>query len=351
MSFERLAPEQHDTLEGIAEPAESRSLVGHAGPAAMVAAAHRAGRLPHALLLAGPAGIGKATFAFHVASHLLIHRDPAEAPEMLAPREQASALFRQIASGSHPAVLHLTRAFNEKTKKFAATLGVDEIRRVSRFLSMTSHDGSHRVVIVDATDDLTPSAANALLKRLEEPPQRTVFLLVCHSPGRLLATIRSRCQVLRLAPLDERELEAVLAGQGVALPSEPAARQALLAGAGGSARKAILLSQFGGQDIVDAFEALVAAPRLDVAGAHRLADAVAARDQEIRFDLLNAHVLDRVAEHAADLARARQAAAASRLSALWQDLRVAIEEADTYNLDRKQHALNMILRLHEALRP
>jgi len=350
MTFERLAPEQHDTLEGIAEPSEAPRLVGHAEAGATVAAAYRAGRLPHALLLTGPLGIGKATFAFHVAQHLLTHRDPQSAPPVLAVPDPASALFRQVASGSHLAVLHLTRSFNEKTKKFATALGVEEIRRVGRFLSMTSHDGSYRIVIVDSADDMTISAANALLKRLEEPPERTLFLLISHSPGRLLPTIRSRCQALRLSPLTDPELAEVLAGQGLPLPDDPAARDGLLRRAGGSARRAILLMQFGGLDITAAFEALLAAPALDVAAAHKLADVVAGRDQEIRFDLLNAHMLDRLSDQASSLARAGEETRAGRYSAVWHELRIAVEEADTYNLDRKQHALNMILRLHQTFR-
>jgi DNA polymerase-3 subunit delta' len=261
-----------------------------------------------------------------------------------------SALFRQVASGAHLAVLHLTRSYNEKTKKFAAALSVEEIRRVGRFLSMTSHDGSYRMVIVDPAEDMTISAANALLKRLEEPPERTLFMLVSHAPGRLLPTIRSRCQVVRLSPLGEAELTEVLAGIGMPLPGDAAARDDLLRRSAGSARRAILLSQFGGLDIMAAFDALMATPRLDVAGAHKLADVVAGRDQEIRFDLLNAHMLERLADAASDLARSGRNGLAARYSALSQDLRIAVDEADTYNLDRKQHALNMILRLHQNFR-
>ncbi|MBE0695103.1 MAG: DNA polymerase III subunit delta', partial [Aquamicrobium sp.] len=154
MSFVRLAPEQFDTIPEIAEPAENPLLLGHEEAAAHVAAAYRSGRLHHALLLCGPAGIGKATFAFHLAEHLLAHPVPQDAPPALSPRDPASALFRQIAQGAHPSVLHLTRPLNEKTKAFKSAVTVDEIRRIGRFLSMTSHDGSWRVVIVDPADDM-----------------------------------------------------------------------------------------------------------------------------------------------------------------------------------------------------
>src|SRR6476620_9662430 len=130
MTFERIAPEQHDTLEGIAEPSENPVLVGHADAVGTIVAAYRSGKLPHALLLAGPRGIGKATLAYHVAHHLLSHPVAARAPDALAVPDPASSLFRQIAMGAHPAILHLTRPFNDKTKKFATLLTVDEIRRV-----------------------------------------------------------------------------------------------------------------------------------------------------------------------------------------------------------------------------
>ncbi|RVA03531.1 DNA polymerase III subunit delta', partial [Mesorhizobium sp. M7A.F.Ca.US.001.02.1.1] len=109
MIFERIAPEQHDTLDGVPEPSETPLLVGHGQAAGVLTAAYRAGKLPHALIFSGPVGIGKATLAFHLAHHLLKHPDFAQAPESLAAPDPASSLFRQIATGAHPSVLHLTR--------------------------------------------------------------------------------------------------------------------------------------------------------------------------------------------------------------------------------------------------
>src|SRR5688500_13686920 len=116
--FERIAPEQHDTLDGIPEPAETPDLFGHSEAASMLAAAYRAGKLPHALLFAGPLGVGKATFAFRLAYHLLIFPRYESAPAELAKPDPESSLFRQIAIGAHLSVLHLTRPANEKTKGF-----------------------------------------------------------------------------------------------------------------------------------------------------------------------------------------------------------------------------------------
>ena len=348
--FERIAPEQHDTLDGVPEPAENAHLFGHAEAASMLAAAYRAGKLPHALLFAGPLGVGKATLAFHLAYHLLKFPGAGQSPAELAAPDPASALFRQIAIGAHPSVLHLTRPANEKTKGFKTVVTVDEIRRVNRFLSMTSHDGGYRVVIVDPADDMNVSAANALLKNLEEPPSRTVFILITHSPGALLPTIRSRCQMVRLAPLGQGELIAALSTFDIQPPADEPSRQALAERSGGSVRMAILLTQYGGLEIAEATETIVRAPSLDVAGAHRLADAVAGRASAVQFDIFNRHLLDLLSEAASAAALRGDVALADRYSRDWQEIRVAVEETETYNLDRKQHALNMIVRLQDTFR-
>jgi DNA polymerase-3 subunit delta' len=234
--LERLAAEQYDSIPGVPEPPENPRLVGHEGEAGLLAAAYRAGRLHHAILLAGPFGIGKATLAFRLVRHLLKYPRADEAPETMEDADVASALYRQVASGSHPSVLYLTRPFDDKRKVFRTAVTVEEIRRVNRFLSMTAHDGGYRAVIVDPADDMNASAANALLKNLEEPPSRTLFILVSHSPGRLLPTIRSRCQTVRLQPLDAASLRTVLGMLETDLPSDPSALDSLAARARAAAR-------------------------------------------------------------------------------------------------------------------
>lgn len=346
MSFERLAPEQHDTLEGIPEPAENPLLVGHDEEASRLAAAYRSGKLHHALILSGPRGVGKATFAFHLAHHLLKYPDRGTAPETLAGREPDSALHRMIASGAHPGVLYLTRPLNEKTKAFRSAVTVEEIRRVNRFLSMTSHDGGYRIVIIDPADDMNSNAANALLKNLEEPPSRTLFILISHAAGGLLPTIRSRCQTVRLHGLQPDDLARVLAGFGMVVNDS----DGLAARAGGSVREAILLTEHGGLEIAGALETIVQAGRFDAAAATKLADAVAGRDQAIPFALFNAHALDRVGAQATAAALAGDLVRAEALSVLWQETSRTIVETETYNLDKRQHVIGLVRRIHGVLR-
>jgi DNA polymerase-3 subunit delta' len=350
MSFVRLAPEQHDTIPDIAEPSEHGMLVGHHDAARHLADAYASGRLHHALLLAGPAGIGKATLAFRLAYHLLANPDPAAAPrDGLVQPSTATPLFRQIAQGSHPAVLHLTRPLNERTKGFRSVVTVEEIRRVNRFLGMTAHDGGYRVAIVDPADDMNTSAANALLKNLEEPPSRTLFILISHSPGALLPTIRSRCQVIKLKPLTDDDLLSVMRGLGAELPDGAEGEAVLAARAGGSVREALMLTQFGGLEIAEAIAGVIAAPRFPVAQALRVAEAVAGRDGAVAFSIFNQTVLDAIAADAARTATEGNPGGANRLSELWSETARAIGETETYNLDKKQHVMGLLRRMHQAM--
>ncbi|WP_265518844.1 DNA polymerase III subunit delta' [Nitratireductor luteus] len=347
--FERMAPEQHDTLPDIPEPGENPFLAGHKEAREALAAAYRSGKLHHALLFAGPPGIGKATLAFHFAQHIFANPDQKRAPGELALPDPVSQGFRQAAQGAHAGLLHLTRPYVERDKKFKTVITVDEIRRVSRFLSLTPPDGGYRVVLVDPADDMNISAANALLKNLEEPPARTLFILIAHSLGRLLPTIRSRCQVVKLQPLQSPELEDLLGRLGADMPDEAGQRQLLIERSRGSARSAVLLTQFGGLELTQVLDRLMGGRSFDIAEAHQLAEAAAGRDRQVQFDILNRACLDLLSDTAADAASAGDIRIAERLAAEWDGLARAIGEAETYNLDRKQHVLGMLARLHRAL--
>lgn len=340
---ERLAPEQFDTLADAPDPRESLTVAGHDEAVAQLVRAYANGKLHHAVLLAGPRGIGKATLAFRFAGHVLANPDPAAVPLVLSPPAGDSALFRQIASGGHPGILHLSRPFDEKRKLFRTAITVEEIRRVGRFVGTTQHDGGWRIVIVDTADDLNPNAANALLKSLEEPPSRTFFLILAHQPGRLVATIRSRCQMLRLQPLGDADLLAALAAANMRVPDSES--DALLRRAKGSVREALLLAANGGLELSGVADRILGEPAFNVVDAARLADVVAARDETIRFDLVNRHLLDRIAEAAS---MAPSSAEADRFAALWQDANAAIALTATYNLDKRQHLNGLLRRMHEA---
>lgn len=349
ISGERLSPEQFDTLPEVPEPAENPYLVGHERDFHALASAYRNGRLHHALLLHGPRGIGKATFAFTLARHLLANPDSNLATDDHEKIDPKGSLFRQVASGAHPGLLHLTRPLDKDGKKFKTAITVDEIRRVSKFLSMTSHDGGYRIVVVDPADDMNTNAANALLKNLEEPPPRAIFLLISHAPGGLLPTIRSRCQSIRFQPLSDGDVLSVLQALGEPIPDDETARSEITTQAEGSPRNALLMTRYGGLDLTHMLDELISAKQLDVPNAYKLAEAVSARDAEIQFSILNDALLERIATRARQSGEQGQLRRSAKLASLWHEARDTIEKTAIYNLDKKQHVVGLITRARTAL--
>ncbi|HKY19240.1 MAG TPA: DNA polymerase III subunit delta' [Rhizomicrobium sp.] len=235
MAKRTLESSDSDRIEGFSHPRETFELRGQDAVLGRAARALRAGRAPSAWLITGPPGIGKATLAYRIARYLLAYGATAQGPEDLS-LAQDHAVSRQVAAQSHPGLLVLKRALNPKTGKLMTVLSVDEIRRLADFFGMTSGAGGWRVAIVDTADDMNDNAANALLKMLEEPPADAVLLLLSNMPGRLLPTIRSRCQRLDLRPLEDTVLEKGLARHLNDLtPSERASLARLSGGSIGAA--------------------------------------------------------------------------------------------------------------------
>ncbi len=232
-----------DRIDGFAHPRETARLIGQEQALARAARAIRGGHPPQGWLITGPPGIGKATLAYRIARYVLAHGATDEgAADLAVPESDATAI--QVAAGSHPGLLVLKRGINEKTGKLMSELSVGVVRSLNGFFGMTSGAGGWRVAIVDTADDMNVEAANALLKLLEEPPQRAMLLLLSARPGRLLPTIRSRCQRLDLRPLDVAAVEEELARL---LPDASAADRASLARlSGGSIGAALQLSSGDG---------------------------------------------------------------------------------------------------------
>jgi DNA polymerase III subunit delta' len=356
-----------DRLDGFAHPRETRTLFGHSAAEAELAQVFASGRMHHGWLLAGREGIGKATLAYRLARHVLAHPDERDRLGGSLEVDPDSSAARQVTALSHPGLLVLRRPYDTRAKRFAASIPVDEVRRLKSFLGLTAGENAWRIVIVDSADELNLNAANALLKSLEEPPARALFLLVASEPSRLLPTIRSRCRRLDLSPLASADLqhavEAALAGAGLELPS-PAAWPKLERLAEGSARRALQLTASGGLELYASVARLFAdLPDVDWPAAHILTDGFGGSAQAQRFEAFYDLFLDLLAR----LVRARatgggdgeEAAIATRLiaeprlpawAALWETLLAERIDVQVLNLDRKALILGALAKLQAVAR-
>lgn len=193
--------------------------------------------LHHGWLLAGPRGVGKASFARAAARRVLAEAagPPIAQPGLSVPADHP--VGRLVEARSHPDFRLLERLPREKGEGLARNISVDQVRELAGLFEVAPALSQWRVAVIDSVDDLEASAANALLKMLEEPPANCLFLLVSHSPGRLLATIRSRCRRLDFALLGDDAMAAALARL---LPERGADEHRRLAAlAGGSVGRAL----------------------------------------------------------------------------------------------------------------
>ncbi len=281
-----------DQAPGAPHPRETGRIFGQTGAETDFLNAFNAARLHHGWLLHGPRGIGKATLAWRIARFLLARPDPGDgglfgapdAPETLD-IDPDHPVARRILAGADPGMATIIRTVNEKTGRMRDEIVVDDVRRLNRFFGLSATDGGHRVVIVDTADQMNASAANALLKMLEEPPARTTILLISHQPSGLLATIRSRCRGLRLTPLDARDMQAALAATGVEVADDMTRYlSALAAGSVGDALRLINLD--GLETYAELMAILGSLPRLDRPRALALAESAARRGASERFEML-----------------------------------------------------------------
>lgn len=325
---------------GIMHPRAQRRLIGHDAARHLFASAVNSGRLHHAWLIEGPRGIGKATLAFRFAKALAAARGGMMASDLPAPADDRAVHL--IENGVHPDVLLLTRPWDEEKKRFKADLPVDQVRGLAKFFATHASDGFYRIAIIDAVDDMNWNACNALLKLLEEPPPGGLLFLVSHAPGRLMATIRSRCRRLALRPLSDGEMDEGLAA---CVPDVDAGQRATLkAMSGGSLGRALELLERDGLTLAARMGTPEKPVRMDFVAQHALADELAKAANEASFDLflsLAEEFLMRSAHESAasggdGLARANRGA-----EALLRIRRLARLE-DRLHLDRKYVALNVL---------
>ena len=356
-------------------PRKNPDLIGHAGAEAALLEAWRSGRLAHAWLLCGPAGVGKATLAFRFARFVLagggaggLFGDRAESLAV----DPENPVFRRVAAGSHADMMTIECSWNEKHTRLRDEIVVDDVRALGPFMRLTASEGGWRVAVVDTADEMNASAANALLKLLEEPPDKALLLLVSHSPGRLLPTIRSRCRRLNLGPLDDDRVRDFVAEFRPDLaPGEAAALARLSAGSPG---RALRLADAGGLALYgEMIELLSGADGLDVAALHALAERVARANARAAFTTLmellgqwlarlvrigavggapdKLGVEEVVAGEGAVIERLLGRASLEQWTEVWEKTGRLAADVERINLDRKQVVITAFTALEATARP
>ena len=357
-----------------ADPKLRTLFEGHAQAEDSFLDSWNSGRMHHAWLITGPKGIGKATLAYRMARFILTDGGGSagglfdDAPASLDLGPEQDPIIHRMAHGGHSDFLVLEKGMiNPKNNRVAENdIPVDIARTAAGFVRLTPAESQWRVVIVDAADDLNRNAANALLKVLEEPPARAIFLLVSHAPGRLLPTIRSRCRRLDLKPLEEGTLNRLILERNPDLtPDEISALSGL---SEGSAGKAIELADQGGLDIFRILMGLFSRPSdLPLAKIHALGDQMARRDAKATYQvfrgllqwwlgrLIRAAATGRIpAPVLAEEETALNACIQSGSVGRWMEIRDSftnlLSKTDApANLDRKQVIVSAFLSLETML--
>ena len=335
----------------VRHPRETAELFGHREAEAALLNAYRSGRIPHAWLIGGPQGIGKATLAYRMARFVLANGNPlmpaVQRAETLAV-DPSHPVARQITVESHGGLLVLERGLNDRGV-LRTVITVDETRATISFFGSTAAMDGWRVCIVDTVDELNPNAANALLKILEEPPQRSLFLLVSHAPARALPTILSRCRKLPLRPLATADVIRAVALAADKDAEDPTLTEAAEASEGSVSRALTLL---GGDalKLQQRTAALLATlPQVDPRELHALGDALGTSDR-----VALAAFIDGIDRWIGEKLRAGDANAnlprLARLAEVWEKIIRAARDTESYNLERKPLVFSVFGMLADATR-
>ncbi|WP_119458695.1 DNA polymerase III subunit delta' [Rhodospirillaceae bacterium SYSU D60014] len=348
----------------VPEPRANPVLLGQEPAETALLQVWRSERMPHAWLLTGPRGIGKATLAYRFARLVLADGGlfGAGGDLQLDPQDP---VFRRVASGGHPDLLTAERSIDDKGR-LRTRITVEDVRKIGSFLRLTPAEGGWRVVIVDCADEMNPSAANALLKILEEPPKNALLLLVSHAPGGLLPTIRSRCRRLPLRPLPDPTVVELL---GRYRPDLADQDRTVLAGlAEGSIGRAVDLAAEGGIDLYrEVAGLLLSLPNLEGTRLHGLGDRFAKQGGETAFrtatDLLGrwfgrmicagasgAPAAEILPGEAACMQQLLERRSLDQWLDLWEKMARLFAAVEDVNLDRKQAWVGTFLEIEGLAR-
>ncbi|HUZ66555.1 MAG TPA: DNA polymerase III subunit delta' [Beijerinckiaceae bacterium] len=345
------ASPESDRFEEAPHPRDARALFGHAEAERQLLDAYRSGRLPQAWIIGGREGVGKATLAWRFARFLFVHPDPRAslvqaAGDLSVPFDHPAV--RRVSSLSHGDLALLRRQWNEKTKKHFTEIRVDDVRDALGLFHHASGEGGWRICVIDCAEDLNRSSANALLKIIEEPPPRSLFLMAAHRPAHVLATVRSRSRMLLLEPLAREDVASAVSSLGTPWTDRPRAEiEAAATRSGGSVREALRLLDGQGLQLTNRIEGMLGRlPRLDWGSVQVLADGVSTRENEQGFETLLATVYDWLDARVRGGGEPRQLAP---FADAWERIAEAAREVEALNLDRRPFVLTIFEELAGAV--
>ena len=318
-------------------------LIGHDDAMREVEAVYASGRMHHAWLIVGIEGIGKATLAKHIAHYMM-----ANGQGELGKTNPLSSAAKLVEAETHPDLLVIRRPVDEKTGEQRNIIPVDEVLKVTTFLHKTATHGGWRVVIIDEAHTLNRFGQNAILKIVEEPPPKTLILITVTTPGALLPTIRSRCRLLHLAPLDAAHMRDIL--RHTAPQTSPQDVGELIKLSGGSIGFALKILRTETLAMYrEMLGILDTMPQMDVARLHKLADQIGRKADAESFDVLTALLTERLRGVVQDEAQRHPVGRVDLALQLWDKTRATFASADYANLDRKLAFINAMSEIRAAL--
>ena len=315
--------------------------IGHADALREVRDAFASGRIPHAWLIAGIEGIGKAALAKHIAQFVL-----ANGAGELGKPDPEQMTVKLVEAETHPDLLIIRRGADEKTGVLKNIIPVEDIMQVAPFFHKTASHNGWRVVIIDEAQALNRFGQNAILKIVEEPPTRALILLTVTTPGLLLPTIRSRARTLQLSPLKPNDMRELL--RTTALKAAPQDIDAVIELSGGSLGFALKILRTKTLPLYrEMLGILDVLPQLDVAQLHKLADQIARKSDAESFDVLSALLVERLRAAAHD--EAKKKGRVDIALQLWDKTRATFAMAEGANLDRKVAFINAMSDIRAAM--
>ena len=320
----------------------TQTIIGHNAQVSEFLGRFRSGRFPHAWIFEGPKGVGKAEIADMLAS--VVFGETHRLTEKTFTVSDGSVRQKQLA-GSYPDYRYIARKADD-SGKLPQNISVADIRNMNSFFELQASEGGYRVAIIDAMDELNANGANAILKTLEEPPEKSVLILIYHRMTPMLPTIRSRCVSLKFSALGAEDLQKCEISDN---PDETVP-ESLINIAEGSPGRLRTFLQANANDLVSSLDDVLNARWPDASGARFSSLLGLISDTEIHVEIASG-VVSSWLKHKAETTEIPSDA--SRFAAAWNELQNIVARGLELKLDRSETAgamLNMLIALQKSVK-